>query len=129
MSEQPTAGSIQPKTAADFIRRGWENRTGGKLDDAEKDFRKAISLDERSVEAYYGLGLMLKSQDRKKEAIENFTMVLEMIDTNLEDHARIEMLRRLSKGQINMIKGGDWNLEKEIWRKEKTDEAEDRPED
>jgi tetratricopeptide (TPR) repeat protein len=127
MSEQPTVGSIQPKTAPDFIRRGWENRTGGKLDDAEKDFRKAISLDETSVEAYYGLGLMLKSQDRKKEAIENFTKVLEMIDTNPEDRTRNEMLRRLSKGHINMIKGGDWDLEKEIWRKDESDEAEKEP--
>ena len=122
MSEQPAPVSSQPKTAADFIRRGWENRTGGKLDDAEKDFRKAISLEETALEAYYGLGLMLKSQDRKKEALENFTKVLEMIDTNIEGHAKIEMLRRLSKGHINMIKSGDWNLQKEIWSKDAPDE-------
>ena len=33
----------------------------------------------------------------------------------IEDHAKREMLRRLTLGHINELTTGDWNLEDEIW--------------
>lgn len=101
----------------DIISKGWEYKANGKFDDAEASFRKAISLDPKSVEAYYGLGLTLKAQDRRQDSIKGFEQVLVLISTDLEDRTRGEMLRRLAMAHINQLRSGDWGLEKEIWKK------------
>lgn len=35
----------------------------------------------------------------------------------LEDSIRASMLRRLAVGHTNQLKGGDWALESEIWKR------------
>jgi tetratricopeptide (TPR) repeat protein len=110
--EQKASGST-----SEFIKQGWEFKTNGKFDDAEASFRKAISADPSSVEAYYGLSLTLKSQDRRQDSIAGFEKVLELIDLGSEDRVRGEMLRRLALAHINQLRSGDWNLEKEIWKR------------
>jgi tetratricopeptide (TPR) repeat protein len=111
-----TSGLKNPSTASEYINKGWEQKSSGKLDEAEASFRKAISLESRSVEAYYGLALILKIQDRRQESIKSFEKVIELINSSDEDKVRGKMLQRLSKGHINQLSCGDWNLEKEIWK-------------
>ena len=112
----PANNSVSPTPTAEYINKGWEFKASGKFDDAETNFRKAISLDPSSVEAYYGLSLTLKAQDRRQESIAGFEKVLELIDLGMEDHVRGEMLRRLALAHINQLRSGDWALEKEIWK-------------
>ncbi len=107
-----------PVSASEYVNIGWEQKSGGKLDDAEASFRKAISLEPSSVEAYFGLALILKIQDRRQESIKSFEKVIELIDKDYQDKVRGQMLKRLSKGHINQLSSGDWNLEKEIWKHE-----------
>jgi tetratricopeptide (TPR) repeat protein len=119
MTPEQTARSLQGKTYEDYYREGWDLH-GSKKDEvaAEEDFRQAIALDPNSVEAYYGLGLVLKAQERRQEAILAFQEVVDLLEANpMEDRIRSQMLRRLSIGQMNQMKTGDWNLEKEIWKR------------
>lgn len=117
-SNQETATEQKvPSSVVELISKAWEMKAGGKFDDAEANFRKAISLDPTSVEAHYGLSLTLKSQDRRQESIAGFEKVLELIEQGVEDRVRGEMLRRLTLGHINQLRNGDWALEKEIWKR------------
>lgn len=122
-SEELPSTSSSP-TYAEFYRQGWALHASGKQDAAEENLRKAIDLEPESVDAYYTLGLTLKAQDRRREAVEAFRKVLSLIEAGVIEHnARSEMVRRLSLGHINQIEQGDWNLEKEIWqRKDSTTE-------
>lgn len=106
----------KPDDLAGFMRRGWAYHTRGKEGEAEVDFRQAIALDADSIDAHYGLGLMLKAQGRKNEALESFKKSMSLLEAGkIDDATRTEMLRRLTLGHINEITDGDWNLEREIW--------------
>jgi len=104
----------EPKTASEFIDRGWTLHVKGERDAAISDFRKAVSLEPDSVEAYYALGMALKMMGQKQEAIEAFEKTIELVDAGQmkEDRARAGMLRHLSRSHIDMIrKGEDLNPE------------------
>lgn len=108
----------EPSDLAGFMRRGWAYHARKQEDFAEADFRRALAIDPRSVDASYGLGLILKAQGRKDEAINAFRKTLELIaDGAVEDRIRAEMLRRLSLGHINELSIGDWNLEEMVWHR------------
>ena len=113
---ETSTGQKTPSSASELINKAWELKASGKIDDAEVIFRKAIAIHPSSLEANYGLSLMLKSQDRRQESIAGFEKVLELIDQGVEDRARGEMLRRLALAHINHLRSGDWALEKEIWK-------------
>jgi tetratricopeptide (TPR) repeat protein len=119
MPPDPTTNPTQSKTYEDYYREGWSLHGSKKDEDAaEENFRKAIALNPKSVDAYYGLGLVLKTQDRRQEAIAAFQQVVDLLDANtVEDRNRSQMLHRLSIGHINKLKTGDWDLEKEIWKR------------
>lgn len=110
--------SQEPHTFSDYYRQGWLQHTAGDQEAAEASIRKALALEPDSVDACYVLGLILKSQGRKREAVETFERVLELLMRGLvSDRTRSAMLQRLTKGHINQINTGDWNLEKEIWQR------------
>lgn len=108
----------KPQTAEEFIDQGWSFHAQQKDETAaEESFRRAISLSPEYVDAYYGLGLVLKAQDRRQESMETFKDVVELIETNpTKEQARGEMMRRLSIAHINQMESGDWGLEGEIWK-------------
>ena len=108
----------EPHDVEGYRRRGWAFHSRGLNDQAEADFRRAISIDPEDVDATYVLGLVLKAQGRKDEAIVSFQKAVDLIQAGkVENRDRREMLRRLALGHINEIKDGDWNLEKEIWQR------------
>jgi tetratricopeptide (TPR) repeat protein len=111
--------TAQLQTYEDYLREGWALHGSRKNEDvAEEYFRQAASANPKSVDAYYGLGLVLKAQDRRQEALQVFQKVVELLESNaIEDRVRAGMLRRLTLGQINQIRTGDWGLEKEIWKR------------
>ena len=121
MAAETTSTPPEPKTADDFLRKGWMQHAGEKLySSAEESFRRAISLSPNMVDAHYALGLVLKAQRRNAEAIQAFEKVVSLISAGvLEDHVRGTMLRRLALGHANQLTGGDWALEAEIWKKGK----------
>jgi tetratricopeptide (TPR) repeat protein len=113
--QPPGAG---PQNYSDYYQQGWTYHTKQEQAAAETALRKALALEPESVDAHYVLGLVLKSQQRGKEAVECFKEVLALLERGLvEDRTRSAMLRRLAKGHINHLETGDWNLEKEIWQR------------
>lgn len=85
--------------------------------EAEADLKKAISLDATSIDAYYSLGMVLKADNHKEDAVAAFNKAIELILAKTDASAiKYDMLRRLAVGHVNELTQGDWNLEKEIWK-------------
>lgn len=108
--------TIEPQSADDFIKRGYAYHARREFEQAEADFRQALALNPSSSEAYYALGLNLKAQDRKEEAVRAFQQTLDRLDQMDEDAVRAHMLSRLAKGHINLLTKGNWDLRKEFWK-------------
>jgi tetratricopeptide (TPR) repeat protein len=105
-------------SASDLVAKGWSNHASGIEEDAEGFFRAAFEKDGRSIEALYGLALVLKSQGRRKEAVKTFKQLIDLLEAQvISDKVRSTMLKRLAKAHVNEIETGDWNLEEEIWQK------------
>ena len=109
-------GSSEPTDYDGFMRRGWYYHSRGNHSQAESDFRRALSFSQDSVDAHFALGLVLKTQGKKEDAVEAFNESMGLIEQGkIEDKAKKEMLRRLTLGHINELTSGDWNLEDQIW--------------
>ena len=109
----------EPNDLDSYMRRGWAYHSRDQEQAAEADYRRALELDSESVDANYVLGLILKAQGRADEAVEYFSKTVKLLEAGkIKDNARCEMLRRLSLGHINELKKGDWDLEREVWRRE-----------
>jgi tetratricopeptide (TPR) repeat protein len=108
----------EPSSSRELQLRGYALYTKGDFPQAQTNFEKAVSLDPKDVEALYGLGLTLKVQTRLDESAVAFRKVLDLLrDGSVEDSTRAKMLERLTKGHLNIMTQGDWNLEKEIWKR------------
>ncbi len=119
VGELDATGLPEPNDYESFMRRGWARHAKGEQERAESDFRRAVSYSPESVDANFALGLNLKSQDRKEEAVEVFNRTMQLIDGRKdESDSQIEMMRRLTLGHINELTIGDWNLEDQIWHQE-----------
>jgi len=106
----------EPTDYNGFMQRGWAHHARGSQNQAESDFRRAISYSPESVDANYALGLVMKSQGNKEGAVELFNKAMELIKQGkIESHSQSEMMRRLTLGHINELTTGDWNLEDQIW--------------
>lgn len=105
-------------TASDeLVRRAWEQYGKGNLADAEREFRAAIERTARSIDAHYGLGLVLKVAKRHEESIEVFERLLKLLESEQGGGSRYALMRRLAQGHINIMRKGDWGLETEIWKR------------
>lgn len=108
--------SGEPTDFDGFMRRGWVNHSRGEQAQAESDFRRALSYSQNSIDAHFALGLVLKTQGKKEDAVETFNVTMGLIEQGaIEDNEKRVMLRRLTLGHINELTIGDWNLEDEIW--------------
>ncbi|MBK7642271.1 MAG: tetratricopeptide repeat protein [Planctomycetes bacterium] len=77
----------------------------GKLEDAEKSLRKALSLNERNAEAHHNLGLVLMSTGKIDLAVKEFERALELRPEHLEDQI---WLARLALQQGQEPTARDW---------------------
>jgi tetratricopeptide (TPR) repeat protein len=104
--ENATPADSNPSTADDFVTRGWAEHVNGEHANSEASFRKALELNAQSTDAYYGLGMALKSQNQLQPAIQAFEKVISTINADqLKDEpARASMLRTLANTQIEFIR-------------------------
>ena len=112
-----TEASSRPDDLQPQIDLGWGLYGGGQYAEAAEQFKRVLGLSRDAVDALYGLGLSYKALGNKEAAVDAFEKVSALAD-QLEDKVRGTMLRRLSRGQVNEMNSGDWNLEKEIWQRE-----------
>lgn len=106
---------MTPQTPEEFIQRGWLYYSRKKLDLAEKDFTTALENQPENIDAHFGLALVLKAAGSTSKALDYFEKSSQLLES-IADRQRAQILTRLIHGQINQIKTGDWNLEKEVWQ-------------
>ncbi len=111
------AASERPNDAQALADLGWGLYGAAQYAEAVEQFQRALSADPGYLDAHYGLGLAHKALGDKTAAAASFDKAAELTQ-QAEDPVRGAMLRRLAHGHVNEIKDGDWNLEKEIWRRE-----------
>lgn len=111
----PDPDSMNPQLDAELFERGWLYYSLQKYEQAQADFRLILQKDGTNVDAWYALGLALKALGSSQPAVDAFTQIDKYINL-VEDGQRATIISRLSHGQINQIKTGSWNLEKEIWK-------------
>lgn len=96
----------------------WAAHAKGNETEAEKLFRQCLEVEPESIEAIYGLALVMKAKGQNDEAMRHFEEVIRRIESReWENHARARMLRRLALGQVNYLREQDWNLEREVWQR------------
>ena len=108
--------TLKVETSADYTKRGWMYFSRKQYDLATEDFRHVLTSEASNIDTWYALGLSLKVSGAPSKAVEAFEKVLGLLD-QLEDKQRANILMRLTHGQINQMKTGDWNLEKEVWKR------------
>lgn len=115
--EEMNEGFAEPTDHDSFLRRGWAFHSKGDQEQAESDFRTALSYIPDSVDANYALGLVFKSQGLNDKAIDSFNKTMKLIEAGkIEDRSKSAMLRRLTLAHINELSKGDWDLEDQIWK-------------
>ena len=108
----------EPTTVDEFQKRGMAYYARKQFKEAEADLKKAVSMDGNNIDSYYSLGMVMKAMNKKDEAVEAFNQAISLIKARPDASAiKYDMLRRLALGHVNEISQGDWNLEKEIWKR------------
>lgn len=118
-SPQSEPGDIQePQSGEEYRLSGYAAYAIGDYPAAQEKFLQALAINPRDFEALYALGLVWKVQGRVEESVHAFQQALALIQSGVvENRVRAEMLTRLAKGHLNIMTIGDWNLEKEIWKR------------
>ena len=107
------AVTASPTSAGAHCNLAWGYYGQKQFAEAIKEFQEALKLDANCVDAHYGLGLALKGAGSKLEAVAAFEKAAALAP-QMEDRVRGAMLMRLAHGQINQLKKGDWDLDKEL---------------
>lgn len=79
----------EPNNEFVFLRLGWLNYLRGKHNDAINHYKKALSLNNQSLDAKLGLTLPLLAQQRWKEAAKYAQDVLDVAPWNYYAHVRL----------------------------------------
>ncbi len=105
-----------PQDAQAAIGLAWALYAAGDFEESDAMFSQAGLLDPGDVEAPYGKGMARRRRGDKQGAMEAFEQALRLAD-RLEDRTRGQLLQRLAKGHLNFLRSGDWDLEREVWRR------------
>ena len=76
------AGSYAQKTDRDFVRRGNKLYADSMFVKAEVEYRRALDINPKSMEAMYNLGNALLMQQKAQEAMEQFTNAAYLVPVN-----------------------------------------------
>ncbi len=112
----PEPDKMNPQTDDEYLERGWLYYSREKFELAEADIDIVLQREPGNIDAWYALGLTLKAMGNAQGAVDAFSRIDAAIG-QIDDHQKATIISRLAHGQINQIKTGDWNLEKEVWKK------------
>lgn len=76
------AGSYAQKTDRDFVRRGNKLYADSMFVKAEVEYRRALDINPKSMEAMYNLGNSLLMQQKAQEAMEQFANAASLVPVN-----------------------------------------------
>jgi tetratricopeptide (TPR) repeat protein len=101
---QDEPGALEPMRALGWALYGLE-----RYQEAVESLREAHRKYPDDAETGYALGLALKQVGEDQEARKAFETVLDHLDT-LEGDIRSDMMKKLAKGQINVLDHGSWDI-------------------
>ncbi|MGA9193403.1 MAG: hypothetical protein WBZ24_16890 [Anaerolineales bacterium] len=105
------AFEADPNNGEAASRLGWELYSLRHYKAAAEVLQSAHDLAKDDPEIAYVLGLTLKQLKEKDRAVKAFQAAAKNAD-RLENKLRATMLKRLSHGQANFLKSGDWDMER-----------------
>ncbi len=105
-----------PQSNEDFLERGWLYYARKQFELAQSDINQVLQNEPNNVDGWYVLGLTLKALGKTQKAVDAFSRIDSVIN-EIDDHQRATIISRLAHGQINLLTTGNWNLEKEVWKK------------
>ncbi|MCY7358585.1 MAG: hypothetical protein LH609_14230 [Rudanella sp.] len=88
--------SSRPEASQFFAARGWDYLSESQLDTAAYRFNLAWLLNDKNVDAYWGLGVVCYQQSKLDQAIRMLTKGLVLADTNavlMTDLATVELMQ------------------------------------
>jgi tetratricopeptide (TPR) repeat protein len=95
------------------IHRGWTLYGRQDLEGALGAFERCKALGPDSVDAHYGLGIVLKAMDRKDESARAFDTAAELARMDESGSTRMQMLRRMAVAHASFVRTGEWSIEGE----------------
>jgi Flp pilus assembly protein TadD len=95
------------------IHLGWTLYGRQDLEGALSAFERCKALGPDSVDAYYGLGIVLKAMDRRDESARAFDQAAELTRKTDSGSARMQMLRRMAIAHASFVRTGEWSMEAE----------------
>ncbi len=116
IEEYAAAATSNPANAQAQANLGWGYYSRDNLEDALRQFEKALQLNKDNIDAQYGLSLTLKKAGKTELAVAALERAAELA-ASIEERERQQMLLRLIRGHINSIKIGDWKIGSELWHK------------
>ena len=102
------------KKAEDFFKLGNSLRDNGKLDDAAKNYKKAIELNPNNSIAYNDLGVILINLGKTNEAINNFQKTINISPKNTKAYLNLSYSMTFSSGNLKIKKMEKMISEKKI---------------
>lgn len=105
----PDPTEMEASTVEEYVNRGMLFYSHEKFDQAEADFKQAMSMDPEAVDAIYGLALNYKASNQADQAIEAFQKVIALLDQGKMDDQpeRKTMLTRISKSHIKSLEASE----------------------
>ncbi len=113
----PDPEKMNPQSMEEYLERGWLFYSLKKYELADSDFNLVLRNEPGNIDGWYALGLTLKAMGDAQRAAEAFSRIDSLIG-GIDDHQKATIITRLAHGQINQIKTGNWNLEKEVWKRQ-----------
>jgi len=91
--------AANPNSPAAFVDMGWSHVSRGEFDQANAAFEKAVSLDNQSIDGYYGLGVVARRKGDKARARQAFSTVIELSKSHA-DSVKAVMLGDLASSAL-----------------------------
>ncbi|HEY9677273.1 MAG TPA: tetratricopeptide repeat protein [Drouetiella sp.] len=85
----------------DALRKAMSLYSQGKVDDAEKQFRKVLSINKNSVDAYYNLGVIAEGRGDLQNALNNYRSAARINPIDTELASTISSLETKLQDKVN----------------------------
>ena len=96
--------NIKLKKAEDFFKLGNSLRDNGKLDDAVKNYKKAIELNPNHSLAHNNLGVIFINLGKTNEAINNFQKTINISPKNTKAYLNLSYTMTFSSNSLEIKK-------------------------
>jgi Flp pilus assembly protein TadD len=103
--------TAEPDEAKSQVQLGWTRYSEEDLAGALTAFERSRDLAPDSIDACYGLGIVLKAMGRREDAARAFDKVAELARITDAKSSRMQMLRRMALAQASHARTGQWSVE------------------